>query len=86
MSMGQQKRVELAKSLVEPAQLYIWDEPLNYLDTYNQEQLIALIKEYQPPILFIEHDQNFIGEVATKQVSLTPLPKMIKSEFSKKYA
>ena len=35
MSMGQQKRVELAKSLVEPAQLYIWDEPLNYLDTYN---------------------------------------------------
>ena len=33
MSMGQQKRVELAKSLVEPAQLYIWDEPLNYLDT-----------------------------------------------------
>ena len=72
MSMGQQKRVELAKSLVESAQLYIWDEPLNYLDTYNQEQLIALIKEYQPPILFIEHDQNFIGEVATKQVSLTP--------------
>ena len=73
MSMGQQKRVELAKSLVEPAQLYIWDEPLNYLDTYNQEQLIALIEEYQPPILFIEHDQNFIDEVASKQVQMVPI-------------
>ena len=70
MSMGQQKRVEFAKSLVEPAQLYIWDEPLNYLDTYNQEQLIALIKEYQPPLLFIEHDQHFIDQVATKEVIL----------------
>lgn len=72
MSMGQQKRVELAKSLVEPAQLYIWDEPLNYLDTYNQEQLIRLIKEYQPPLLFIEHDENFIERIASKKVELVP--------------
>lgn len=72
MSMGQQKRVELAKSLVEPAQLYIWDEPLNYLDTYNQQQLIDLIKEYRPPLLFIEHDQKFIDEVASKEIKLIP--------------
>lgn len=71
MSMGQQKRVELAKSLVEPAQLYIWDEPLNYLDSYNQQQLIDLIKKYRPPLLFIEHDQKFIKEVANKQIKLT---------------
>lgn len=36
MSMGQQKKVELARSLLTPVQLYIWDEPLNYLDTYNR--------------------------------------------------
>ena len=73
MSMGQQKKVELARSLLTPAQLYIWDEPLNYLDTYNQRQLVYLIKEYQPPLLFVEHDRHFITEVASRQVSIVPL-------------
>ena len=72
MSMGQQKKVELARSLATPAQLYIWDEPLNYLDTFNQDQLIQLIKEYRPPLLFTEHDQHFIKKVASKQINLFP--------------
>ncbi len=44
MSMGQQKRVALAKSLVEDADFYLWDEPANYLDVFNQDQLIKLLK------------------------------------------
>ena len=43
MSMGQQKRIALAKSLLEPADLYLWDEPANYLDVFNQDQLINLL-------------------------------------------
>ena len=70
MSMGQQKKVELAQSLLTPAQLYLWDEPLNYLDTYNQAQLIQLIRQVRPPMLIIEHDQHFISAVATKSVTL----------------
>ena len=73
MSMGQQKKVELARSLLTPAQLYIWDEPLNYLDTYNQQQLIQLVKDYRPPLLFVGHDQHFINAVASQQVPVTPL-------------
>ena len=46
MSMGQQKRLALAKSLVEPADLYLWDEPANYLDVFNQDQLIKLLKMF----------------------------------------
>ena len=70
LSMGQQKKVELARSLLTPAQLYIWDEPLNYLDTYNQDQLIQLIQTAHPTMLIIEHDQHFINEVATKSVTI----------------
>lgn len=70
MSMGQQKKVELARSLATPAHLYIWDEPLNYLDTYNQEQLIDLIQTYQPPLLFVEHDHHFIEQVSSKVICL----------------
>lgn len=71
LSMGQQKKVELARSLVEPAHLYLWDEPLNYLDTTNQQQLIQLLQENQPPVLFIEHDQHFINQVAQQKITLT---------------
>ena len=68
--MGQQKKVELARSLATPAHLYIWDEPLNYLDTYNQEQLIDLIQAYKPPLLFVEHDHHFIEQVGSKIIQL----------------
>lgn len=74
MSMGQQKKVELARSLATPAQLYLWDEPLNYLDTYNQQQLIQLVNDYRPPLLFVEHDQHFIAAVASQQVFIRPFP------------
>lgn len=70
MSMGQQKKVELARSLLTPAEFYIWDEPLNYLDTYNQQQLITLIKEYRPTLLFVEHDQHFIDAVASRVITI----------------
>lgn len=74
MSMGQQKKVEFARSLATPAQLYLWDEPLNYLDTYNQQQLIQLVNGYRPPLLFVEHDKHFIEAVASKQVLIQPFP------------
>ncbi|WNX03886.1 ABC-F type ribosomal protection protein [Lacticaseibacillus rhamnosus] len=73
LSMGQQKKVEVARSLATPAALYIWDEPLNYLDTYNQDQIIAAVRQYQPTMLFVEHDEHFIDQVATKVIRLHPL-------------
>ena len=70
MSMGQQKRVALAKSLVEPSDLYLWDEPANYLDVFNQDQLIELLKKIKPAMLLIEHDEYFIEQVADQRVRL----------------
>lgn len=70
MSMGQQKRVALAKSLVEPSDLYFWDEPANYLDVFNQDQLIKLLEEVKPAMLLIEHDQYFIEQVTSQRVKL----------------
>lgn len=71
MSMGQQKRVAWAKSLTEPANLYLWDEPANYLDVFNQDQLIKLLKSVKPTMLLIEHDPYFITSVADQQIKLT---------------
>ena len=60
----------LARSLCEKAHLYIWDEPLNYLDVYTRQQIENVIKEYQPTMLFIEHDRFFSDEIATTQLRL----------------
>ena len=60
----------LAKSLTEEANLYLWDEPANYLDLFNQDQLIALLKKEQPAMLLIDHDQAFIKAVAQEHVCL----------------
>lgn len=70
LSAGQQKKVELAASLATPTSLYLWDEPLNYLDVFNQEQLTTLIQTVQPTMLITEHDRDFIQSVSTKIVSL----------------
>ena len=76
MSMGQQKRIELAKSLMTPAELYIWDEPLNYLDVFNQEQIANIINQIQPTMIIIEHDANFLATTSTKTLHLqTPASK-----------
>ena len=34
-SAGQKKKVYLAKSLATKAHLYLWDEPLNYVDIFS---------------------------------------------------
>ena len=69
-SEGQKKKVLLAASLLTPAHLYIWDEPLNYIDVFSRMQIEKLLLEYEPTLLFVEHDMRFRETVATKVVEL----------------
>lgn len=70
LSLGQQKRIQLAASLATPAACYLWDEPLNYLDVFNQEQLETMLAASNATMIFVEHDQAFIDHVATKVYQL----------------
>ena len=70
LSAGQKKKVLLAKSICEPMHLHIWDEPMNYIDVISRMQIEALLLEFQPTILFVEHDKAFCDNVATKIVKL----------------
>lgn len=71
-SEGQKKKVLLAASLMTPAHLYIWDEPLNYIDVFSRMQLETLILQYAPTMIIVEHDLRFQEKIATRVV---PLPK-----------
>ena len=70
MSEGQKKKILIAKSISEQANIYIWDEPLNYIDILTREQIEDAILKYKPTLIFVEHDATFIEKVATKNIKL----------------
>ena len=69
-SEGQKKKVLLAASLLTPAHLYLWDEPLNYIDVFSRMQIEKLLLTYHPTMLFVEHDTRFREKVATQVIAL----------------
>ena len=71
-SAGQKKKALLAASLCEEAHLYVWDEPLNYIDVISRMQIEALILACRPSMVLVEHDRRFLERVATRAVQMVP--------------
>ena len=69
-SEGQKKKVLIAASLVTPAHLYIWDEPLNYIDVFSRMQIEKLLLRYEPTMLLVEHDIRFQEKVGTGVINI----------------
>ena len=69
-SEGQKKKVLIAGSLMTSANVYIWDEPLNYIDVFSRMQIEALILRYKPTMIVVEHDERFREKIATRTVDL----------------
>jgi len=70
MSEGQKKKILIAKSISESANIYVWDEPLNYIDVLTRIQIEEAILKYMPTIIFVEHDKTFVKNIATKEIKL----------------
>ena len=71
-SAGQKKKALIARSLCQQAHLYLWDEPLNYIDVLSRMQIERLITAFRPSMILVEHDQAFIRAVAGRVLSLDP--------------
>ena len=70
LSEGQKKKVLIARSLSQSAHIYIWDEPLNFIDIYSRIQIEELIRKFEPTMIFVEHDFAFNENIATKVVEV----------------
>ncbi|WP_436860098.1 ABC-F family ATP-binding cassette domain-containing protein [Staphylococcus caeli] len=70
LSGGQQKRVGLAKTLIEQPDLLLLDEPTNHLDFESIHWLINYVKQYPHTVLFITHDRYFLNEVSSRILEL----------------
>lgn len=69
-SEGQKKKILLAASLMTPAHLYVWDEPMNYVDVFSRMQIEKVLLACGATMLVVEHDVRFVEEIATKVVKM----------------
>ena len=70
-SQGQLKKVDLCRTLVSAVDYLLWDEPMNYIDIFSREQIEQAILMSSPTMLFIEHDETFVNNVATDVIYLS---------------
>lgn len=72
MSPGQRKKIELARSFQSPADVLLWDEPLNFLDIDAREAIQEVVLQDTPTMVFVEHDAVFVDRIATAALELRP--------------
>ena len=65
LSGGERARVALAKLLLKPANLLVFDEPTNDLDVATLGALEEMLLETQATALVVSHDRYFLDRVAT---------------------
>lgn len=70
LSEGEKKKVAVALSIATQAHLYLWDEPLNYLDFEARQQISEMLIHSGATVIFVEHDRYFIEKVATRRLVL----------------
>lgn len=66
LSGGQEKRVAIAKALIQKADLLILDEPTNHLDNETIEWLEGFLSQYQGALLLVTHDRYFLNRVTNR--------------------
>lgn len=70
MSGGQQKRIALAKALLDEPDFLILDEPTNHLDLDIIEWMEEYLSAQNLAILMVTHDRYFLDKICTQIIEI----------------
>jgi len=65
LSGGQQNRLLLAKTLANPGNFMILDEPTNDLDMDSLDILELYLEQYKGTLVVVSHDRDFLDNITT---------------------
>lgn len=71
LSGGQKKRVALAKTLVNPADVLVLDEPTNHIDNEMAAWLEDYLNRFKGVVIMVTHDRYFLDRVTNKILEIS---------------
>lgn len=66
LSGGESNRLLLSKSLINPGNFFVLDEPTNDLDMDSIEMLLDILADYTGTLIIISHDRDFLERLVTR--------------------
>jgi ATP-binding cassette subfamily F protein uup len=82
LSGGQQRRVSLARVLVEPTDLLVLDEPTNHLDADTIDWLEGELGRRACGLLFVTHDRYLLERLTTRMLDLHDTPTWVEGSYT----
>jgi ATPase subunit of ABC transporter with duplicated ATPase domains len=72
LSGGEKGRMIYGKLILTKPNVMLLDEPTNHMDMETIESLQIGLEKYPGTLLFVSHDREFVGSLATRVIELKP--------------
>ena len=72
LSGGEKGRMIYGKLMLTKPNVLLMDEPTNHMDMETIESLQIGLEHYPGTLIFVSHDREFVGGLATRVIELKP--------------
>jgi ATPase subunit of ABC transporter with duplicated ATPase domains len=77
LSGGEKGRMIYGKLMLTKPNVLLMDEPTNHMDMETIESLQIGLEHYAGTLIFVSHDREFVGGLATRVIELKPAGGMV---------
>lgn len=71
LSVGRQRRLELARLVSSPADLLVLDEPTNHMAPGLMEEVEQALEAYEGAVVVVSHDRRLCGASTGDRLALS---------------
>lgn len=81
LSGGEAVRLQLCYLFLGKFNIFLLDEPTNFLDIHALEALEHFMLAYEGTIIFVTHDQTFMERMAEVKFDIDPVKRILKQDL-----